>query len=116
MPAGARLLQRLREDWGDDLTQDLVVWASEEQAVNRAELRELADLDVVRFSARLEERFATVRERIAAFEARLDTSVSDLRAEAATLMREQMKWMYLTWVGTVFPVAGLLVALAKDWL
>src|SRR3990172_410201 len=109
MPASARLLQKLKETWGEEVTQDLVAWVSEAQAVNRAELRELADLYFARFGDRLE-------ERIAASEARMDAGLAGLRAEVASRMRDQMKWMFVFWIGTLVPLAGLIVALGKAWL
>ena len=158
MPASARLLQKLKETWGEEVTQDLVAWVSEAQAVNRAELRELADLYFARFGDRLEERIALSEarfeakleaklnerfavseakleagwgarlgeriaasearmiERIAASEARMDAGLAGLRAEVASQMRDQMKWMFVFWMGPLVPLAGLIVALGKDWL
>jgi len=158
MPASARLLQKLKETWGEEVTQDLVAWVSEAQAVNRAELRELADLYFARFGDRLEERIALSEarfeakleaklnerfavseakleagwgarlgeriaasearmiERIAASEARMDAGLAGLRAEVASQMRDQMKWMFVFWIGTLVPLAGLIVALGKAWL
>ena len=173
MPASARLLQKLKESWGDELTQDLVSWVNEAQTVNRAELRELADLyfaragdrlearialSEARFGAMLDERLAAseakfgakLDDRIAASEAkrtaaseatleaklgarlderingvqleiarlggRLDAGLAGLRAEVASQMRDQMKWMFVFWAGTMVPLAGLIVALGKAWL
>jgi hypothetical protein len=176
MPASARLLQKIKETWGDEATQDLVTWVNEGQTVNRAEVRELADLYFARFSDRLEERIALsearfgakLEERIAASEARfsaklderiavsearfstklderiaaseagisarldgrigelrlemaklegrLEGSIASLRTEVAVQMRDQMKWMFVFWAGTVVPLAGLIIALAKAWL
>ena len=150
--------QKLKETWGEEVTQDLVAWVSEAQAVNRAELRELADLYFARFGDRLEERIALSEarfeakleaklnerfavseakleagwgarlgeriaasearmiERIAASEARMDAGLAGLRAEVASQMRDQMKWMFVFWIGTLVPLAGLIVALGKAWL
>jgi hypothetical protein len=146
MPASARLLQKLRETWGEEVTQDLVTWVSETQAVNRAELRELADSYFARFNDLLEQRIAAsearwearLEERIALSEARFDaklaslegrleaglagldgrlsTGLATLRAEVASQMRDQMKWMFVFWIGTLVPLAGLIVALGKNWL
>lgn|SRR5574341_248065 len=150
VPASARLLQKLREAWGEEVTQDLVTWVNEAQTVNRAELRELADLYFARFGDRLEARVALtdarfsamlderlaasqaklearMDERIAAsevrFDAKLDARISEVRLEIAGLrgdvaaqMRDQMKWMFVFWMGTVVPLAGLIVALGKAWL
>ena len=158
MPASGRLLQKLKETWGEEVTQDLVTWVSEAHTVNRAELRELADFYFARFGDRLDERMALAEarfetrleaklnerlaaseakleagwgarlgeriaasegklgERIAASEARLDAGLAGLRAEVASLMRDQMKWMFVFWIGTLVPLGGLIVALGKDWL
>jgi hypothetical protein len=142
VPASARLLQKLKETWGEDVTQDLVTWVNEGQVVNRAEMRELADSYFARFNERLDERIArseakleakiedrfnTVRLEIARLEGRLDTSIAGLegrldssiaglRAEVASQMRDQMKWMFVFWAGTIVPLAGLIVALGKDWI
>ncbi len=78
--------------------------------------------------ARLETRLvARMDERIAAseakLEARLDERISGVRLEVAALraavavqMRDQMKWMFVFWAGTLVPLAGLIVALGKNWL
>jgi ABC-type phosphate transport system auxiliary subunit len=139
MPASARLLQKLRETWGDDVTQDLVTWVSEAQTVNRAELRELADSYFARFKdlleqriaasearleakleAKLEERIALSEARtdikLASLEGRLNTGLANLRADVNSQMRDQLKWMFVFWIGTLVPLAGLIVALGKNWL
>ncbi len=120
--------------------------AAEAQAVNRAEIRELADLYFARFGDRLDERIALseakfeakLNERIAASEARLeakldirinavqleiarlegrlDAGFAGLRADFAAQMRDQMKWMFIFWAGTIVPLAGLIIALGKAWL
>jgi CRP-like cAMP-binding protein len=58
MPVTERLLQKLQETLGDEPTHDLVGWVSEGRTVNRAEVRELADIYLGRFDERLERRFA----------------------------------------------------------
>lgn len=139
MPASARLLEKLRETWGEEVMQDLVTWVSEAQTVNRAELRELADSYFARFKdlleqriaasearleakleAKLEERIALSEARtdikLASLEGRLNTGLANLRADIASQMRDQMKWMFVFWIGTLVPLAGLIVALGKDLL
>ena len=127
MPASVRLLQKVKEAWGEEVTQDLVAWVNEGQAVNRAELRELADLYFARFSERLDERIAGSESKrdsrinslqldIARVEGKLDAGLATLRADVAGQMRDQMKWMFIFWAGTIVPLAGLIVALGKDWL
>lgn len=127
MPASARLLEKLKETWGDEVTQDLVTWVNEAQAVNRTEFRELAGLYFARFGtllderiavseAKLENRIGAVQLDVARLEGRMDAAVAGLRAEVAAQLRDQMKWMFIFWAGTIVPLAGLIVALAKSWL
>ncbi len=96
------------------VTQDLVAWVNEGQTVNRTELRELADLYFARFSDRLEERIALSEARfdtkLASLEGRLNTSLASHRAEVASQMRDQMKWMFVFWIGTGAMVIGWLIA------
>ena len=36
-----------------------------------------------------------------------------VRAEAATKHADILKWMFIFWIGTLAPLAGLIVALTK---
>lgn len=114
--------------------------------VNRADVRELADFYFASFgdrldermaafdgnlsakldgrmvafdaniSAMLDERFGELRLEIARLGNRLEGSIGGLRTEVAAQMRDQMKWMFVFWAGTVVPLAGLIIALGKAWL
>ena len=95
MPVTARLLQRLHEALGDDATNDLFAWWEEAATVNRAAVREVADLYFERFSDRL------------------DTGLAEVRAEMANQRADLIRWMFIFWVGTVVPLAGLVIALIK---
>jgi hypothetical protein len=99
MPVTARLLNRLQETLGADATQDLLVWWEEGTAVQRAEVREIADLYFQRFSVELQKELTEVR--------------AELRTEMANQRADLIKWMFIFWAGTVIPLAGLAVALAK---
>lgn len=99
MPVTARLLLRLHETLGDEATNDLISWWDETLISNRAAIREVADLYFERFEARLEKGLSEVR--------------SELRAEMAAQRADLIKWMFIFWVGTIVPLAGLLVALLK---
>jgi hypothetical protein len=99
MPVTARLLQRLHDTLGDEATNDLFAWWDEAATVNRAAVREVADLYYERFDARLEKGLAEVR--------------AEFRTELARQHANLMKWMFLFWVGTVVPLSGLLIALTK---
>ena len=88
MPVTTRLVQRLHDVLGKEATDDLFAWWQETAKVNRAEIREVADLYFARFDARLEKGLAEVRT-------------------------ELIKWMFIFWAGTVVPLAGLIVALSR---
>ena len=106
MPVTARLLQRLHESLGDDATNDLFAWWEEAAVVNRAAIREVADLYYARFDARLEKGLAEVRSDLA-------KESAQLRSEMANQRADLIKWMFIFWVGTIVPLAGLVIALTK---
>jgi len=99
MPVTARLLQRLHEAIGDEATNDLFAWWEEAATVNRAAVREVADLYFARFEARLEKGLAEVRSES-------DKGLANQRADL-------VKSMFMFWVGTIIPLAGLMIALTK---
>jgi hypothetical protein len=88
MPVTPTLLLKLRKTLGDEATTDLVTWVDGATAREMQLIREMAELHYSRFDARLEQR------------------VAELKAEL-------IKWMFLFWVGTIVPLAGLIVALVK---
>jgi hypothetical protein len=95
MPVTTRLVQRLHDVLGEEATDDLFNWWQETARVNRAEIREVADLYFARFDARLEKGLAGVR------------------AEMAAQRADLIKWMFIFWAGTVVPLAGLAIALSR---
>ncbi len=70
----------------------------------------------LKLEAKIEDRFNAVRLETARLEGKLDGALASLRAEVAAQMRDQMKWMFIFWVGTIVSLAGLIVALGKAWL
>jgi hypothetical protein len=125
VPVTTRLLQRLQETLGDEATNDLFAWFDEAGWVNRAAVREVADLYFDRFEVRLEQGLEGLRTT---FTARLEQELGALRAEFRTeLARESarleamianqradlLKWMFIFWAGTVIPLAGLIVAVSR---
>jgi len=95
---------------GDDATNDLFAWWEEAATVNRAAVREVADLYFARFEARLEKGLAEVRSE-------MDKGFSKVRSEMDVRLADQradlVKWMFMFWVGTIIPLAGLMIALTK---
>ena len=124
MPVTTRLLQRLHESLGDEATNDLFAWWEEAATVNRAAVREVADLYYARFEARLEKGLAEVRSEMAVAQSDMDkgfakvrsemtTGLAQMRSEMANQRADLIKWMFVFWAGTVLPLAGLLIALLK---
>ena len=121
MPVTARLLQRLHETLGDDATNDLFSWWDEAATVNRAAVREVADLYFERFRAEMDlkfERFeARLKKGLGELRAEMDVKLERLEARMEMGMGDQradlIKWMFIFWIGTIVPLAGLLVALTK---
>jgi len=74
--------------------------------VNRAGVREVADLYFARFDARLEKGLTEVRSD-------MDKGLAQVRLEMADQRADLIKWMFIFWVGTVVPLAGLLIALTR---
>ena len=110
MPVTSRLLQRLTETLGDDATNDLLAWFDEASAVNRAVVRDMADAYFARFDARLEQRLA---ESTAALRTEFRSEISRLEVALASQRADLIKWMFVFWIGTIVPLAGLIIALDR---
>lgn len=106
MPVTTTLLLKLRETLGDEAANDLVTWVDEATARELGHIRELTELHYSRFDARLDQRLADLR-------ADLCGRIEALRTELAVQRGDLIKWMFLFWVGTIVPLAGLMVALVK---
>ena len=128
MPVTAKLSRQFYDRFGDEITNELVNWFNQVDATYRNDLRELNELNFQRFDAKLE-------QRVTAAEARLDKRINELRTEMqvgfANLERRmetrlasvearleqglgaQMKWMFGFWLGTLLPLAGLMIALQR---
>ena len=110
MPVTARLLQKLHETLGDEATNDLLAWWEASLTVNRAEVREVAELYFQRFSAHLEQRLAEARAEL---RAEFQKGLADVRLDLGNQRADLIKWMFIFWAGTVVPLAGLAVALTR---
>ena len=74
--------------------------------MNRAAVREVADLYFERFDARLSKGLTEIR-------AEMDVRLERLEVRLADQGADLIKWMFVFWIGTIVPLAGLLVALTK---
>ena len=128
MPVTARLSHKLYEAFGEDAGADMVGWMQHMEA-QRAELRELNELNFGRFEARFSElsrvmdaRFAQVDARFAQLDARFTqledtmdarfaqfeaTIVGRLEAKIEQRTADLMKWSFVFWCGAVAAVAAL---------
>ena len=128
MPVTARLSHKLYEAFGEEAGADRVGWMQHIEA-QRAELRELNELNFGRFEARLSElsshmdarftqvdaRFAQVDARFTQLEDTMDarfaqfeaTIVGRLEAKIEQRTADLMKWSFVGWCGAVAAVAAL---------
>jgi hypothetical protein len=123
VPVTARLSKRFYDVLGEDVANELVDWFNAVDLTYRADIRELNELNFVRFDARLEQRLAELRAElltelrteIAGLRAELRTGIAELRVEFRTELQqvrtELLRWMFGFWVSTLLGIAGLLVAL-----
>jgi hypothetical protein len=95
MPVTVKLSRKFYETFGDEIAAELVEWFNQVDATYRGDLRELNELNFARFDAKLEQR------------------VADLRRDMADQRADLIKWMFIFWMGTVVPLAGLILALHK---
>ena len=95
MPVTAKLSRKFYEQFGDELTNELVEWFNQVDATYRADLRELNDLNFARFQARLDSAFDRVEAHIARFETRI------------------IKWMFFFWVGQAATTVALVFGVVR---
>ena len=88
MPVTAKLSSKFYERFGDDIARELVDWFNAVDLSYQTQLRETTELQWQRF------------------EARMDSRLSELRADL-------MKWMFLYWVGSVVTLGGLFLGALK---
>ena len=115
MPVTAKLSKLFYERFGDQIVNELVEWFNLVDATYKAELRELNELNFVRFDAKLE-------QRLAQFEARVEQRLADLgdrlekRLEARFEPRfdrlekrfDQMNRLFmLGWITVIAAVVGM---------
>ena len=100
MPVTAVLSKKFYEKFGEDVTNELVNWFNAVDAMYRADLRELNELNFARFDAKLE-------QRLAQSDAKWEARWHQLDARLAELKSELLKWMFLFWATTGVALGGL---------
>jgi hypothetical protein len=128
MPVTARLSHRLYETFGEEAGADMVGWMQQIEA-QRAELRELNELNfsrvesrIAQFDAAMDARFAQVDSRFAQLETSMDARFAQVNSRFAQLeasivgrleakieqrVADLMKWSFVFWVGAVTSIAVL---------
>lgn len=120
MPVTPRLSRKLHETFGDEAAADMVDWMDRVEA-QRAELRELNELNFSRLDARFgqfEARFGQFEATLGQFETRLGqfdarlgqlevTIVSRVEAKIERRFADLLKWSFVFWCGAVASIAAL---------
>src|SRR3954470_3531171 len=92
MPVTAKLSRRFYEQFGDELTNELVEWFNAVDATYRSDLRDLNESNFARFDAKLEQRIAEVkaelRQEIAALRTEMREGFATLRGEIRGMEQE----------------------------
>jgi len=99
MPVTAKLSRQFYDEFGDELTNELVEWFNQVDATYRADLRELNELNFLRFDARLEGAMASL-------EARIDTRMAAFEARI-------IRWLFLFWIGQAATTVALVLGVVR---
>ena len=117
MPVTAKLSRRFYEQFGDDLTNELVDWFNSVDASYQSELRELNEINFARFDAKLEQRVAGIDARIDGLEAKFEQCFAEQRellvSHLAAFESRMTRWMFTLWTGTMVTLVGLLFAVIR---
>lgn len=89
----------------------MVDWMQNVEA-NRAELRELNELNYARLDARL----GRIETRLDGLERELHAGFARLELKIEQRFADTLKWSFVFWVGAVLTFAGAFAAMAKFWI
>ena len=110
MPVTAKLSRKFYEKFGDELTNELVDWFNQVDATYRADLRELNELNFLRFDAKLEGSMASLEAR---FDAKLASLEARFEARMAAFEARILRWMFLLWVGQAATTVALVFGVVR---
>ena len=129
MPVTARLSKAFYDQFGEQVTNELVEWFNAVDLTYRHDLRTLNDTNFARFAAVLEARFAQaeareerrLRERLAELETRLDQrfvrvedAIRDTRESLQAGLLGQLRWMIGLWMTSTVGILAVLVTLLRQ--
>ena len=117
MPVTAKLSRRFYEQFGDELTNELVEWFNSVDAAYQSDLKEINAHNFAIFDARLEQRIAGVDARIDGLEAKMDQRFAEVRegltSHLGAFESRITRWMFTFWTSTMLALAGLLIAVLR---
>ena len=119
MPVTARLSGKVYEQFGDEITNELVDWFNAVDSTYQTQLKEMNDLNGARmqarfdaFDARMDAFEARMFGRIGAQDGRMDAFEAKIEARLEKFRREMVFWMFGFWSATVIPIIGVMLALS----
>ena len=118
MPITAKFSKAFYDKLGHEIADEMVNWFNQADAVYRAQLRELNDLNYARFEAKLDQFEAKMHQRFAEQDAKWERRFGDLSAKVdklAAIVEAQpqaiqanlLKWMVILWATTILAIVGL---------
>lgn len=112
MPVTARFSKHFYDRLGDQVAQELVEWFNQVDATYRGDLRDLNEMNFIRFDARLEQRASALEsrleqrmaeleskleQRMAALESKLEQRMAVLEATLERRLAAQTRWFFVAW-------------------
>lgn len=113
MPVAVKFSQDFYDRFGHKAVDELVNYLNGIDTGYRTELKELNEANFARFDDKLERRVAELRAELAARFGSTDRRFEQIGKEIEAVRADVIKWMFVFWVGTLVPLAGLMVALAR---
>ena len=113
MPVTAKLSRHFYETFGDDIANEFVEWFNQVDTTYRTNLRELNELNFARFDAKLEQRIAELRSYLETRLTEQDQRIAALDQRITGARAELVRWMFVFWIGTLAPLAGLIILLTR---
>ncbi len=114
MPVTARLSRKFYEMFGEDVTNELVEMLNNVYTTSRGDLRDLNESNFSRFDGKLAEMNGRWEGRFAAFDAKLEQRLAELRRDLSIeITRSQnttLKWMFTFWLPTAGGIIGTAIA------
>jgi len=103
MPVPVKFSEKFYQTFGHDIVGELADWLSAMDLTYRSELRDLNELNVARFEARLDQRLGEVKTEMRVGFAELESRLTS----------RLIRWMFLFWTGTTITLLGVAFAIMR---